>query len=117
MNTTQQWQGVPTATVDAWRSLFNSAPTSEAMNLTVPCPVCGARTLHRYYALEKEAPRELRGASYRGPGSYWEWCSTCHSFEHMHGYVPAWWSVPLLNVDHARLTAVPDLLEAARLKG
>lgn len=116
MSANQQWQGVPTGTTDAWRALFNAAPTSEGMNLTAACPVCGARTLHQYFSLEEEAPRELRGALYRGPGSYWEWCSTCHSFEHMHGYVPDWWSKPPLHVDHSRLTAVPDMLEAARAK-
>lgn len=110
----QQWQGVPIAVVDVWRAVFNAAPASEMMDLSTPCPVCGSKSLHRYFSLEKEAPRELRGASYRGPGSYWEWCASCHSFEHMHGYVPSWWSMQPLSVDHSQLTAIPDLLEAAR---
>ncbi len=111
MNQIRQWQGVPTAIIDAWRTLFNATPATEGMNLSASCPVCGQRTLHRYYALERAAPRELRGAAYQGPGSYWEWCSSCRSFEHMSGYVPAWWQVEPLAIDHARLTAVPDLLD------
>jgi hypothetical protein len=112
----QTWVGVPPEAVDVWRKVFNTASVSQAMNLTASCPVCGASTLHRYYSLQKEAPRQLRGVSYRGPGSYWEWCSTCRCFEHMYGYVPVWWSVPPLDVDHSLLTPVPDLLEAARPK-
>jgi hypothetical protein len=109
----QAWQGVPLTFIDSWRQLFNAAPQQEAMHLSAPCPVCGQRTLHRYYSLEKVAPRELRGVLYQGPGSYWEWCSSCKSFEHMHGYVPDWWKVEPLPIDHAQLTAIPDVLDDA----
>jgi hypothetical protein len=109
----KNWHGVPQESADAWRRVFNSVAPEEIMHLSADCPVCGNQSLHRYFSLEKEQPRELRGLIYRGPGSYWEWCSSCHSFEHMSGYVPVWWDIDPLNIDHAQLTAIPDLIDDA----
>lgn len=77
------------------------------------CPICGEATLYRYFSLMKVQPRLLRDVMYQGPGSYWEWCATCHSFEHMSGYVPMWWSFEFAGIDPSKLTAIPDVINAA----
>jgi hypothetical protein len=109
------WRGVPEIHLPAWRKLFNDAVGS-GLDIPYACPVCGNHTLHRYYHLAKLEPRELRGKRFQGMGGYWEWCSSCHAYEHMHGYVPEWWHEKPLDVDHSKLTPIPDVLDAARLK-
>lgn len=108
-----EWKGVPIEQLSAWRALFDSRQQGNAMHLPCACPVCGAMTLYRYYALERPQAREIEGKMYRGMGSFWEWCSSCRSFEHMSGFVPAWWKVEPLDIDHSKLTALPDLLDQA----
>jgi hypothetical protein len=34
----------------------------------------------------------------------------------MSGFVPEWWEVEPLNIDHSKLTALPDLLDEAIAK-
>lgn len=109
----QAWHGVPQEHLLTWRDIFNAALPNEGEHLSNSCPICNVKALYRYYALEKASPRELRGLRYKGPGSYWEWCSACHSFEHMSGYVPEWWNITPLKIDHSRLTAIPDLIDKA----
>lgn len=106
------WQGVPEEKLPAWRKLFNDA-VGGGVDLPNDCPVCGHRMLHRYYHLAKVEPRELRGKLFQGLGSYWEWCSSCRSYEHMHGFVPDWWQEKPLAVNHAELTVTPGILDAA----
>ena len=53
---------------------------------------------------------------YKGPGSYWEWCGSCRSYEHMSGYVPISWVVELSGIDHSKLTAIPDMIDIANIK-
>lgn len=108
------WHGVPEVNLPVWRALFNVS-IGGGIDIPDACPVCNKHTLHRYYHLVKPEPRELRGKMYQGVGSYWEWCSSCHSYEHMHGYVPEWWKEKPLNVNHAELTVIPDILESALL--
>lgn len=109
----QEWQGVPLEHQLAWQAIFNAAPPSEGERLSSSCPICGVKALYRYYTLGKARPQELAGLMYKGPGSYWEWCSACHSFEHMSVYVPEWWNILPLKIDHSRLTAIPDLIDEA----
>ena len=109
----RKWHGVPQEFSAVWRQIFNSATPGERARLSGNCPVCGVASLCRYFSLEKAQFRELRGNFYKGPGSYWEWCSSCHSFEHMSGYVPEWWDVEPFDIDHSKLTAVPDLIDQA----
>lgn len=108
-----KWKGVPSEHWKNWQDVFQSSPPDEGMRLAAACPICGARSLFRYYALGKVSPCEIRGAKVKGTGSYWEWCSNCRSFEHMSVWVPEWWQVAPLKIDHAQLTALPDLLDAA----
>jgi hypothetical protein len=111
-----EWKGVPLEHWSAWRELFNLRHQGNAMHLACACPICDAETLFRYYALGRVQPGEIDGNKYRGPGSYWEWCSSCRSFEHMSAFVPEWWKVEPLNIDHSKLTALPDLLDEAIAK-
>jgi len=67
-----KWDGVPVEAHTAWRKIFNAAPPSEQAHLSAPCPICGSKTLRRFYSLMKVKPREIRGEIYTGPGSYWE---------------------------------------------
>jgi hypothetical protein len=106
-----EWVGVTADKIDAWREIFNHS--QNGIDLKDACPVCGQCTLHKYYHLARVEPRELRGRSFQGQGSYWEWCSSCRSYEHMSGYVPDWWIEKPLLVNHSDLTAIPDLLDAA----
>ncbi len=114
VNDIADWQGVPEAKLSEWRKLFNDS-ISGGIDMPDACPVCANKTLHRYYHLAKVEPRELRGKLFQGVGSYWEWCSSCHSYEHMHGYVPDWWQSKPLEVNHVALTAIPNILDAALL--
>lgn len=107
------WHGVPLDHVAAWRETFNKMLPSEGAHPSSACPVCGEITLHRYFSLEKLQPRVIREVRYKGPGSYWEWCSSCRSFEHMSGYVPFWWNFDIPGIDRSKLTAIPDLIDRA----
>ncbi len=52
---------------------------------------------------------------FKGHGGEWEWCSTCHAYEHYSALVPDWWH-DTLTVDYAALTHEPDAIETARLQ-
>ncbi|MFZ6679676.1 hypothetical protein [Undibacterium sp. Tian12W] len=108
-----EWKGVPLEHSKKWQDIFQLSPPSEGMHLAAACPVCGANSLFRYFALGRAEPREIQGIKVKGSGSYWEWCSRCRSFEHMSVWVPEWWQVDPLKIDHEKLTARPDLLDAA----
>jgi hypothetical protein len=108
------WHGVPLEKVEQWRAIFNNA--REGMSLAEQCPVCGARSLKQYYHLVHKEPKVLRSNEFRGRGSCWEWCSSCRSYEHMDGLVPVWWHEEPLDVDHFKLTPIPDMLDEAILR-
>ena len=83
-------------------------------DLAESCPVCSFRTLHRWYLLEREEPAVFRGVHFRGRGRLWEWCSTCHTFEHYpDGFVPDWWVAPFV-VREENLSYDPDPIELVR---
>lgn len=108
MNT--EWQGVPLEAVCSWQKAFAETPTGYRVH--APCPVCKAPTLRRYFYLGRVDPLQVNGIAYQGRGSLWEWCATCRSFEHAQALVPLSWTAAPLQVDHAQLTPVPDLLDA-----
>ena len=110
------WRGIPPEYTDRWREIYNNAAPEEGMHLSDACPVCGDTELYRYYSLLKTQPRLLGGIMYKGPGSYWEWCGSCRSYEHVSGYVPISWVVELSGIDHSKLTAIPDMIDIARHK-
>ena len=108
MNT--EWQGVPLEAMQSWRKAFAETPTGYRVH--APCPVCNAPTLHRYFHLGRIDALQVNGVAYQGRGSLREWCATCRSFEHAQALVPLSWTAAPLQVDHASLAPVPDLLDA-----
>ena len=104
------WRGVPLSKLDAWTQVFNAS--REGINLSAPCPVCGARALHRYYQIGRPINRTIGEHRFIAEGASWEWCSICRSYEHGRALVPDWW-LPTLVVDEAKLTAEPEILEEA----
>lgn len=106
----QAWRGVPEECLREWYAVF--AGSREGLNVSSPCPVCGARTLHRYYQHGKKVEVVADGELYVSRGASWEWCSTCRPYEHATALVPAWWSGEL-EVELSKLTAEPEALEAA----
>lgn len=95
-----------------WRAVFNAAVGGA--EISVPCPVCSSPTLYRWYLLESERPRVLRGLNYAGPGRLWEWCASCLTFEHYQdAYVPEWWTSPY-SVEEASLRYDPGPIEEVR---
>jgi hypothetical protein len=107
----QPWTEVTRSHRSEWRALFN---VGAGPHVDGACPVCGATTLHRWYVLDEDLPRELRGIRFSGPGRLWEWCSTCHSYEHYRdGTVPASWVEPW-PADRDELRFDPGPIETRR---
>ena len=111
--TEDAWPGVTDAYRGEWKKIFNAATPAQGIHLHSACPICGLTELYRYYALERLEPRMIEGVMFKGRGSLWQWCSACHSFEHYSAYVPLWWSFELPQLDHAKLTAIPDMIDNA----
>ena len=105
------WQQVSDSEEKEWRRIFQSS--REGVNLTAPCPVCGHRSLHRYYHLEKQQPHTLGRKQFIGTGSLWEWCSNCRTYDHFSAAVPDWWSSDL-SPDITNLRHHPAEVERAR---
>jgi hypothetical protein len=68
--------------------------------------------LHRWYQVGSPINRIINGRKFVATGALWEWCSSCHSFEHYSSLVPDWWSCDL-EVDCKKLTALPTAIEEA----
>jgi len=107
------WHDVPVEYSEAWRVVFRIS--QEGLDLTKPCPVCGAQELHRWYLPWYPEEKIVQGQHFVARGSQWQWCAHCCSFEHSSGLVPDWWSCTM-SVDVSKLTAYPDELERVRLK-
>lgn len=100
----EYWKSVPIEYIEKWKSIFLS--NREGYNLSVRCPVCNNKGLHRHYQLGIELdPNVIKGAE-------WQWCSYCRIFEHGQVQVPKWW-VPSLEIDGNKLTAIPEILDMA----
>ena len=83
-------------------------------DLMAQCPVCGSRTLHRWYHQEDTVAREFGGVRFKGHGRLWEWCSTCQTFEYLpDGLVPEWWTTPF-NVEPRLPKSNPEPFEDVR---
>jgi hypothetical protein len=105
---TTEWYGVPLNLIEAWNEVFQKS--RETLNLSSPCPVCGATTLHRWYQIGRPIDKIVEGQRYVARGGLWEWCSTCRAYEHAQALVPEWWSSSL-EVNEADLTAEPEAIE------
>jgi hypothetical protein len=108
-----KWFSVPAKHWDEWRYIFDGAAPAEKAHLSSSCPVCRCNSLYRYFSLLRTQPKEINGFMYKGPGGYWEWCSSCHSYEHMSGFVPEWWDVVSLPINHGSLAHSPELIDQA----
>lgn len=106
----RDWQDVPNEHVAQWREVFFS--TKEGLNLSAPCPICGCRSLHKFYHLHRLVSKTIGDEKFIGDGSLWTWCSHCLSYEHYSAFVPEWWH-DTLPVDEARLSHQPEALEEA----
>lgn len=104
------WQGVPIEAVESWQKAF--AETPMGYGVRGPCPLCRAHTLRCYFYLGRVDAVRVNGIDYRGRGSVWEWCATCRSFNHAQALVPLSWAGAPLRLDHAKLTPVPDVIDA-----
>jgi len=102
------WREVPGHLEAEWRHIFNSS--REGLNLSAPCPVCGRKTLHKWFHLEHPKHHKLGDNHFVGTGSRWEWCSHCRTYAHYSAAVPEWWSCDLL-VDTANLRHHPAEIE------
>jgi hypothetical protein len=107
------WKNVPDEHLRLWRSIF--ASSREGVDLSEACPVCGRRTLHRWYYLDRPRPPSDAAGAWLGSGSEWQWCRSCRSYEHYTVLVPDWWVAPFV-VDLADLYEDPGSVEEARLQ-
>jgi len=107
----REWKGVPENCTNAWKEAFDVP--SEGYFVPGYCPVCGAETLRRYYYPGCTQAHEVPGMLLPKPGSSWEWCSSCRSYEHAQALVPGYWCAATLNLDHYILTPVPEVLDQA----
>lgn len=110
------WAGVPEEHRRAWEAVFSIDRGSLTADIPDPCPICGSRTLHRYYRVYRGGPEQFQGRAYQGHGGGWTWCSNCLSYEHGSALVPAsWHGDPRLDTVE-RLEHSPEFLERALRK-
>ena len=96
--------------IEKWRNIFDN--NKEGSNLSVCCPVCRNKELHRYYQIGKMVKLSKSEEKYISKGSEWQWCSYCRIYEHAEVQVPDWW-IPDLEIDGNKLTAIPEILDMA----
>lgn len=107
------WKEVPQKYFSIWINVFDKS--REGINLSTPCPLCGERTLHRYYTVKQQGERILQGNRFTGLGELWEWCSTCRSFARYSVAIPDWWYCDL-SIDPRELAHTPEVIEEALRK-
>jgi hypothetical protein len=102
-----EWRGVPLEQQIAWSSAFESSIGSE---IECACPICGNRSLHRYYYPQRSKVKPQLNIT----GALWEWCSACKRYQHYSCRVPEYWVEPFA-VDEKKLTASPAHIESMRI--
>jgi hypothetical protein len=113
---TIDWKDIPDEHWSEWSKIFGNSH-APSLNLSEPCPVCQAKTLHRWYMVGKSAKPFLSkyGVISHATGALWEWCSTCGSYAHYSARVPDFWSPPIdFHVDTSQLRTLPWMLEDMR---
>lgn len=105
------WKDVPDDAMARWRAIFDAS--TEGLDLSAPCPVCGSHSLHRWFHMHTARPSVQHGRRWAGSGSEWQWCSACGAYQHMSGLVPQWWQ-PKLVVPEVDLRHDPGPIETAR---
>ena len=104
------WEGVPAEYTERWRRIFDN--NKEGPDISICCPICHNKGLHRYYQTGKRMKSPADSEQYSVRGSEWQWCSYCRTFEHAEVKVPDWW-IPSLEIDGNKLTAIPEILDIA----
>ncbi len=100
------WLGVPADAQTLWRDAFSGS--DPGATLSAACPLCGEKSLRRFY--DNPRPTRATREGFVGRGSSWEWCAACGAYEHTSCLVPIWWE-PLQFVNLNHLTAEPEQLE------
>lgn len=104
------WQEVPYEFKDKWKLIFDS--NKDGKDLLNSCPICNAKTMHRYFQINKKIDKIIGDIKYIADGDEWQWCSNCRHYEHMSSLVPYWWKNDLV-IDGSKLTAIPEVIEMA----
>jgi len=113
MSHKRQWKGVPLELTREWQWIFSAS--QNGIDVDGLCPVCNSPTLHRWFDRPRAFAVGHERAGFQGHGGAWEWCSSCHSYEHYSGLVPDSWH-NTLTVNYALLRHDPDAIETARLQ-
>lgn len=100
------WRGVPLEMQSQWQVAFATA--SDGISPQSACPICGNRSLRRFYG--KSSPSPVVREGFVGLGACWERCSECKAYVHSSCLVPTWWK-PIEIRSEAALTAEPEQLE------
>lgn len=84
----------------AWALCFSAAPAH--IRLASPCPICAAPSLFRWHD---------------GARGLWEWCQSCHAYEHSSALPPkSWQPEVVIAPDGAKLTVEPSAIIEALTK-
>lgn len=110
MSNLKGWSSVPSNYDAKWNRIFHES--QDILTLSTPCPICGVASLHRWYQVGQPKLQTVGGNTFVATGGLWEWCSSCHSYEHFSALVPDWWSCDL-KVDETKLTIEPTAIENA----
>jgi hypothetical protein len=111
-----EWTDVPEDARKRWSDIFEHS--RDGLDVAGECPVCSRQELHRWFDASHLKPDERFGDEIAGRGGQWQWCASCHSYEHTSGLVPKWWLASEgsdLPVDPEDLMHDPDAIERARL--
>ena len=109
----KDWHDVPLNVAANWRAIFDAS--TEGLDVSGNCPICGAVSLHRYFNTHKAEHSTVGGRDRIGSGSQWQWCSNCMAYEHTSGLVPPWWGTAV-SVPESDLMHDPGAIETARLR-
>jgi hypothetical protein len=108
------WDEVPSEKYRVWADVFKSS--QESLNLSVPCPLCGSESLHRWYEGGQPANKILDGIRYVARNAaLWQWCSSCGALFHASADIPEWWNPPSdIEIKKENLRVIPWAIEEAR---
>ena len=107
---TRSWKEVPLNCMSEWMNTFYKS--KEGINLSIECPICDLKQLHRYYDSCNNIHRIIDGNNFIGTGDLWEWCSSCYHFSRCYAAIPDWWNCHL-EIDQSETCRTPEFLEIA----
>jgi len=83
---------------DTIMDIFDDA-CEGAISFPAVCPLCQNKNAHLY--MHRHDAKH---------GGIWMWCSSCNSYAHMSGIIPAWWRNPSF-VEESALDSEPVFLD------